>query len=363
MQTTNSESDKSLFKNNPISDIPETAEPKKVEDYFENWYKKHSAVVMLAYFNIGDKPLENQLKEYLAKKLEAEISVELQAQMKKTTRRFILFVGDDINLMEALGSYFYCIKGETPFYFYSLCGRTENEVEAILNESERHFYNGDNKLKKGDLAERLRQNCSIFLGGMECKSEPFLMRMIERIIRVDTKGIEKRWCSGNSPKGLLVISTLTPLDEIYKPFERLFKVIDLEPEKKKEAVETTPNTPERQKTSISEAEQGVMALFYDDAKGILFLEDGKKCELTGDEQTLFDYLKKGEQHVEDIIHHFCNKKEYLNTNWNRGNFDNLTSDLNKKSHSAFGVRLIKNLEKGSGKYGISVKVKDKKFKK
>lgn len=111
------------------------------------------------------------------------------------------------------------------------------------------------------------------------------------------------------------------------------------------------------------SELKILSLFYDDAKGILFLEDGKHCELTGDEQTLFNYLKKSDEHVDGIIKHFCNEKEYSNTNWGRGNFDPLKTNLNKKFRSAFGVELIKNLEKGSGEYGISVKVKDRKFKK
>lgn len=111
------------------------------------------------------------------------------------------------------------------------------------------------------------------------------------------------------------------------------------------------------------SELETLSLFYDDAKGILFSEDGKHCALTGDEQTLFDYLKKGDEYVDAIIKHFCNKKEYSSTNWDRRNFDKLNSDLNKKSRSAFGVTLIENLKKGSGKYGLFAKVKDRKFKK
>lgn len=66
------------------------------------------------------------------------------------------------------------------------------------------------------------------------------------------------------------------IDSLPPYFREQFEVISLEPVNQDTPVSTPQDTPERQKTSISEAEQGVTTLFYDDAKGILFLEDGKK---------------------------------------------------------------------------------------
>ena len=186
----------------------------------------------------SDRPQADQLKAHLMKKLEAEIPVELLDKVKKITHRFILLVGNDMKLAEALGFYYFCVKGETPFYHYSLCNKAEeasgvkeakDEVKAFFYGLNLSFYNGNGKFRTGNLRNRFEQDCSIFFDRLGCKENPFLVCL------------EKELSSIASQRGMLIITTSTPLDEIYKPFKSLFEVIPLEAEKQKETVEITSN--------------------------------------------------------------------------------------------------------------------------
>jgi hypothetical protein len=327
-------------------------------------------------------PEKAKLKSELITELEEIIPLDKQKEIKELQNTSILFLG---NAKEAIlaGCYRHCLRDitsriESLALFLGRNRRsgelTKCEIDSLYDDSnakliykdcygqyiETIWLKDDNNCFSNDLYFLRSTGIREWLKFLGLGFTVFLIRL-EGKDSCECKQFVKELEGGFS--NLLIHAN--DKNDLPKYFTSLFdgKIINLEPENQDTPVSTPKDTPERQKTSISEAEQGVTTLFYDDAKGFLFLEDGEKYELTSDEQTLFDYLRKGERHVEDIINHFCNKKEYSNTNWSRGNFDNLTSDLNKKSYSAFGVRLIKNLEKGSGKYGIFVKVRDKKFKK
>lgn len=192
----------------------------------------HSALERLVFYknihhkNIPDKGIEKAL---LTRNLELEIECKLQARIKGIAGRFVFFVGNSIELSEKLGSYYYCIAGETPLYFYSLGGKSEDELKEVFNKVD-SFYNGDDKLTDGNLIKRLSQNCSIFLGCLECKDSLFLKKLAEEI-----GNIKRQWHSRDNQRGMLIVSTLTPLADIPKYFERLFDgVIDFEPSGQKQ---------------------------------------------------------------------------------------------------------------------------------
>lgn len=113
-------------------------------------------------------------------------------------------------------------------------------------------------------------------------------------------------------------------------------------------------TTEKQTTQKTPAKD--IDLFYDANDRILFLDCKKKCTLTKKEQVLFDYLKKdGYQDVMEICGHM--KYTYRNS------LDPFISKLNRKTNACLGFKVIKNIEKGGGKYEILPKVKDGNFKK
>ncbi len=88
-------------------------------------------------------------------------------------------------------------------------------------------------------------------------------------------------------KGLLIVSAKTESD-LPSVFVKEFEVVKLEPV----GFEVQDKSP---------IAQEINKLFYDDAKAFLFLETGNPCKLTGDEQTLVDFLKDGKQHVNKIM--------------------------------------------------------------
>ncbi|GAN33935.1 MAG: hypothetical protein DYG83_13230 [Candidatus Brocadia sp. AMX2] len=269
--------------------------------------------------------------EPIFEQLEKTIEKSLLERIKHTKKRCVLLVGSDKDLIRKIACLIYCYSDTFGFHYVD-----------CLNEK-----NIDDKLsqfKRG----------TVFLEDIDSKDLPLIKRIDTRItdflnagsgLSYTFNGVKK-----TTPQGQLIISA-SDADNLPQYFTSKFNIIPLEPAKKDLPASTQQDI------------QKITALFYDDAKSILFLDDEKCCELTKDEQALVDYLRQDSQHFSDIITHFQSRKEYSNTNWSRGNFDNLQSDLNKKTVKKLGVKLIQNLEKRSGKYGLFVKIKDKKFKK
>jgi len=109
------------------------------------------------------------------------------------------------------------------------------------------------------------------------------------------------------------------------------------------------NKPQNVEASIGE-------LFYDDRQRYLFLNSQTYYKLTRKEQALVDSLKSGEREVGDICEEIWDKREA------RGDFDALKSKVNGKLENKFGIKLIRNTEKGEGIFRLGVKIRDKKFK-
>lgn len=193
----------------------------------------HPALTQLVFYgNIHDKRLEDE-KNKLIQNLEIEIDSKIQEKARETSGRFILLVGDSIRSLEAIGSYVYCIRGSKEFYFYSLGGMAAEEVEGISSESD--YYNCDDKVKFGNLLDRLRQGCAVFLGNMECRDSNWLKRFASKI-----GAVKNKWYS----KGMLIIGTTCSIDSLPRYFTEVFEVINLEPEKEGKTVDKLETKPE-----------------------------------------------------------------------------------------------------------------------
>lgn len=263
--------------------------------------------------------------------LEKGLNDSLVDRIKYIEKRCILLIGSDKDLIRKLACLIYYYSDTLGFH----------HVDCL---NERNIDDKLTQFKRG----------TVFLEDIDGKDLPLIKRIDTKIagflnaglgLPYTFNGIEK-----TTPQGQLIISA-SDADNLPQYFTSKFNIIPLEPAKKDLPASTQQDI------------QKITALFYDDAKSILFLDDEKCCELTKDEQALVDYLRQDSQHFSDIITHFQSRKEYSNTNWSRGNFDNLQSDLNRKTVKELGVKLIQNLERGSGKYGLSAKIKDKKIKK
>lgn len=186
--------------------------------------------------NIHDKRLEDE-KNKLIQNLEIEIDSKIQEKVREVSGRFILLVGDSIGSLEAIGGYVYCIKGSTELCFYPLSGMDAGKVEGILNESD--YYNCDNKVKFGNLLDRLRQGCAVFLGNMECRDSNWLKRFASEI-----GAVKNKWHYEKHNKGMLIISTTCSIDSLPGYFTEVFEVINLEPEKEGKTVDKLETKPE-----------------------------------------------------------------------------------------------------------------------
>jgi len=320
-------------------------------------------------------------------------------------KRCFLIIGGDEDLTEGIVSYIFCYylftKGKLFFCSNNFTGNDDRTIkEKLINQSSGNTFIRESiyePSKSGyqdliDLMDRIERDRSnlllyfqyggtLFLRNLKSQDHEMLRCIAVKIRDIVTKN--------NDSCGILIVSTDNK-DNLSDYFKAQFETINLDLELKKDGktIESTQPQPssqhiqpelksemhdilacipqnesDKQKTNISEAKQAITKLFYDDGKAILFSENGEYCELTKDEQVLVDYLKKDKNHVEDIIGHFQTHKEYSSNDWIRNNFEVLKSKLNKKSQSKFCLELIKNTEKGSGEYGISVKIKDMKFKK
>lgn len=199
----------------------------------------HPALTQLVFYgNIHDERLQEE-KNQLIQNLEIEIDNKTQAKVKESASRFILLVGDGISSLEATGSYVYCVRGSTEIHFHSFGGMNEEETERILKASDT-YYNGDNKIKSGNLIDSLRQGCAVFLGNMECRDSRWLKRFTSEI-----GDIKSRWYYENHNKGILIISTIDSMDSLPKYFTEVFEVINLEPEKEGKTVDKPETKPKK----------------------------------------------------------------------------------------------------------------------
>ncbi len=116
-------------------------------------------------------------------------------------------------------------------------------------------------------------------------------------------------------------------------------------------------TPQRQ-----DKEQIPKEIFFDGHNGVLFIGENFK-KLTPTEKVFFErFWDKGDCDVEDIISHMTTFTELKNTIWSREYFGKALSSINKKGASLGVEKLIKNVERNSKMYRLSVKVKRKTFK-
>lgn len=178
--------------------------------------------------NIHNEDLFDQgQKAEFIKTLEAEIGKRWHDRVNNIKSMFVLFVGQDTKLLQALGSYYYLTRGKTCLSFYSLGGKTDDELKGMFSQVEA-FRTGNNKITDGNLLERLRQGCSVFLDCLRCKDGLFLEWLVSEI-----RDVERQY---HYNKGMLIVSTLTPLTDIPEYFQSLFEVIELEPGKQSENV-------------------------------------------------------------------------------------------------------------------------------
>lgn len=226
--------------------------------------------------NIHNKDLDQGQKAEFIKTLEAEIGKKWQYRVNNIKGRFVLFVGQDTKLLQALGSYYYLIKGKTRFFFYSLDGKIDDELKGIFYQVE-SFWTGNNKITDGNLLERLQQGCSVFLDCLGCKDSLFLGRLTGEI-----KTVQRNWPSNDSQWGMLIVSTTTSIDSIPEYFKRLFEVIELEPGKQSKAIDTE-GTPKSEVVAYNWS--------IDDKQEVY--SNGKfVARLSGLQLKLFDTLKR-----------------------------------------------------------------------
>lgn len=264
-------------------------------------------------------------------------SIIEQVKNIKSPIHCIFIKNDDYDLTLGIVSHIYNTRSNGSFTHLSYSGYTDQEViSGLFPPSPPNKFKLDYYLRGRPL----------FISGLGNNHQLVFERLLGAFREINFSNPYKK------DFGYLVISikdtTLIPQELI-----KLSDVIAFERKNQKKGFPA----------STQQNIQGIKILFYDDAKRVLFLEEGEFYNLTKDEQNLVDCLREDSQNVETIIGYFRDSKKYFNTSWNRGNFDKLISDLNKKTLNTFGVKLVKNLEKGQGLYGLSVKTKDKKFKK
>lgn len=212
--------------------------------------------------------------------------------------------------MKTAGCFLYCTKSKTPFYFYSLYNKNETESAAILNNLEEHFYSGDNRLKKGGFIERLKQNSSVFIEGLDCKDSFFFRKLEDEIEDIKT--------------GLLIIYTVTPSKNIPTDFKSLFEVVELE---KQPTGATVNNTP--------------LCFTYNKQSRTLTTTNnhGNPMKLSKQRAKLFDLLKKPKD-IRLILKKLYSKEIEKNqkiTDGKRNTYDSLVCKFNKSWRKHFDL--------------------------
>lgn len=311
---------------------PKVENPKSLEEVFAGYCKRSSMIEVLEYFS-PDPKIESQLKHFLLRKLEAMIPVELQRQIEAASGKRFLLAGNDTKLMENVGCFAHCLRGENTFHFYDLSGKSKSDQFAMLNNQNEHFYSGGDRLRKGGAVERLKMNCSVFLLGLKLE-DGLDLEKFEKEIR-------------NLKTGLLIVSTK---DDIPPYFKSLFEVINLEPEK--QPIPEPLNTEGKpdattKKQGIPTKKKRINKLFYTfDDKDRIKLSSNcnyKPIMLTRQERKLFLFLKEDRKTPDEIIEHIWNSYKPKDLRVKRKNVKELRGRLNRRCSEIGVEKLISEL--------------------
>lgn len=283
--------------------------------------------IMLEHFH--DKNfLSSEEKTQFIILCENKIENSLRDLIKSIKKRMVLLIGDDSELLQNLGEYCYLNAGETPFYNYSLGCKSEDELQKLFATAD-GFYTNKNIRKYGDLINRLEENCSVFLMGLDCKDSLFLQRLTGIILE-----IKKDWSFSSSRRGLLLISTLTPVINIPPFFKNLFEVINLT------STNTDTGAAAKKPQTTPPKQRRVDKLFYTfDSKDRIKLSSNRKCvpiTLTEQETRLFKCLCKDRNTPDEIIGEIWNVYAQKDFRTKRKNVKELRGRLNKRC-SEIGV--------------------------
>ncbi len=198
--------------------------------------------------------------KHIIEKLELELGESLKGRrvsisdIKGVKSRFVLLIGSDDNLLEAVGSYIYClncIKGGTSLFYYSFRGESDDCLAKVLTtkyifmndtairqnvgggyeEGIGHFSckskpvasTGYPKKMDGDLLEHIRQGRSVFLSDLKYSNSLLLESIGKRI-----KGIVTHWATYEVDKRGLLITSAESEKDLPEYFVKQFEVIDLE---------------------------------------------------------------------------------------------------------------------------------------
>ncbi len=202
--------------------------------------------------------------KHITKNLELELVGQLKglkvsvSDIRKIESRFILLIGSDDNLLEAVGAYIYClncITGGTSLSYHSFRGKSEDCLDRVLTLkdtfmnitaiSQREFFKeggyegwrtynvsstGYPKVMEGDLLDHILQGRSVFLADLKYPESKLLERSGKRI-----RGIVTHWeTCGIKKRGLLVVSAKSE-EDLPEYFVRQFEIINLEPQRQASA--------------------------------------------------------------------------------------------------------------------------------
>lgn len=335
-----------------------------------------------------DKKIE-ELKTVLDKR---DKSICVDIEREDNPKRCFLIIGDDEDLIEGISTYIFCFYLNKGKLFFNAEDFTGNDDKTI---KEKLIYQGDcntwlmqcsfltnpSYLKLIDLMDEIEASRrdlllyfqyggTLFLRNLKSQDCEMLKSIAMKIRNIVTKNADSH--------GTLLVSTDSK-DNLSDYFTNQFTIISPKSKKQDEAVntslkpratkhgfgdplETERHDSGRNNTEIATGnEKNITKVFYDDAKGVLFLSN-KYWKLEGHIKILIEFLIKDRRSVEEVIEHF--QFQYTNNSWQRGNFDTLTFRTNKKCKEQLGIeKLIKNKERGICEYCLSVVVVGKNFEK
>lgn len=290
-------------------------------------------------YRYNDEPLDmakesKKIFDEIIRNLEIEIDASIQNKVKALHGKYILIVGKIIRLLEAVGSYVYCMSGHTALNFYSFSGKDDKGIEYILNSSV--YYDGNDKLRTGNLMDCLASCGTVFLGNLKCHDRLLLERLAS-----ETEDIKKQYHQNN--KGMLIVSTLTPLADIPEYFKSLFEVIELEPGKQSRV------------NGIKKPNR----LFYrwnDTDRIVLYSKDDKTVEFTEQEAKLFLYLKEDRKTQDEIIGYIWEVHKSFDIKKKKPNLGEIRGRINTKCRKIVATDLISELT--DGYYSLKVGVEE-----
>ena len=300
--------------------------------------------------------------KHITEKLELELGESLKGQrvslsdIKGVKSRFILLIGSDDYLLEAVGAYIYClycIKGGTSIFYHSFRGKSDDCLAKVLTakyifmndttirqwtsardiiENERLIGHGLRcknvsstgypKTMDGDLLEHIRQGRSVFLSDLKYPNSLLLESIGKRI-----KGIVTHWETYEVDKRGLLITSAESEKDLPGYFVKQFEKIDLR-HGEKDRLQT----------------------------GCLTF-NGKEIQLQNQQIKLLNALQTPTR-VENILNSVfgCDYKIDAKLNpFDRNNFDKAKSKFNTLCKKGFKIRddIIKNY--GLKTFGINEK--------